>query len=144
MSLTDEAVAKIRQMIASGELGSGDRLPPEKELSEQLGLSRGSLREAVKALEMINVLSVRRGDGTYVTSLQPAMLRDAVSFMVELQRDSSILDLMAVRRVLEASAAALAAPRITEAQVAELRANVDDVDPDDVEDVVATTWRSIT
>ncbi len=63
-SLTDDAIARIQQMIVSGELQPGQRLPPEKELSESLGLSRNSLREAVKALELIRVLDVRRGDGT--------------------------------------------------------------------------------
>src|SRR3982751_4630385 len=67
MALTDEAIEKIRAMITSGELRPGDRLPSEPELGAQLGLSRSSLREAVKALSLINVLDVRRGDGTYVT-----------------------------------------------------------------------------
>ncbi|MES2866630.1 MAG: GntR family transcriptional regulator, partial [Actinomycetota bacterium] len=71
MAVTDEAIEKIKAMIVSGELSPGDRLPPEKELSERLGLSRNSMREAVKALEVIRVLDVRRGDGTYVTSLEP-------------------------------------------------------------------------
>ena len=74
MAVTDEAILKIKDMIVSGELGPGDRLPPEKELSERLGLSRSSMREAVKALEVIRVLDVRRGDGTYVTSLEPRLL----------------------------------------------------------------------
>ena len=69
MALTDEAIDKIKGMITSGELGPGDRLPKEADLAERLGLSRNSLREAVKALSMIRVLDVRQGDGTYVTSL---------------------------------------------------------------------------
>src|SRR3954464_11768538 len=77
MALTDEAIEKIRAMITSGELRPGDRLPSEPELGAQLGLSRSSLREAVKALSLINVLDVRRGDGTYVTSLDPGLLMDA-------------------------------------------------------------------
>ena len=72
MAVTDEAILKIKEMIRSGDLKPGDRLPPEKELGEALGLSRSSLREAVKALEIIRVLDVRRGDGTYVTSLNPS------------------------------------------------------------------------
>jgi DNA-binding transcriptional MocR family regulator len=53
MAVTDEAISKIKDMLIRGELKAGDRLPPEKELSERLGLSRSSLREAVKALELI-------------------------------------------------------------------------------------------
>ena len=74
MAVTDDAMSKIKQMIQDGELRPGDRLPPEQELSERLGLSRSSMREAVKALEAMRILDVRRGDGTYVTSLQPGLL----------------------------------------------------------------------
>ena len=109
MAVTDEAILKIKDMIVSGKLHPGDRLPPEKELSEELGLSRSSLREAVKALEVIRVLDVRRGDGTYVTSLEPALLLEAMSFVVDLHGDTSILEIFAVRRILEPAATALAA-----------------------------------
>ncbi|MDP9209413.1 MAG: GntR family transcriptional regulator, partial [Actinomycetota bacterium] len=70
MAVTDEAIGKIKDMIVSGELGPGDRLPREADLAERLGLSRSSLREAVRALSLIRVLDVRQGDGTYVTSLE--------------------------------------------------------------------------
>jgi GntR family transcriptional repressor for pyruvate dehydrogenase complex len=64
MALADEAIDKIKKMIISGELRPGDRLPKEADLADRLGLSRNSLREAVKALSMIRVLDVRQGDGT--------------------------------------------------------------------------------
>ena len=97
-------------------------MPPERELSEKLGLSRSSLREAVKALEVIRVLDVRQGDGTYVTSLEPRLLLEAVAFVVDLHGDSSVLEILAVRRMLECAAVALAVPRITPSELAELRA----------------------
>jgi GntR family transcriptional repressor for pyruvate dehydrogenase complex len=124
MGVTDEAIFKIKEMIRSGEVGPGDRLPPEKKLSEALGLSRSSMREAIKALEVIRVLDVRRGDGTYVTSLEPRLLIEAMSFVVDLHSDSSVLELFAVRRILEPAAVALAAGRIDASVVAELRAQV--------------------
>jgi len=127
MAVTDAAIVKIKDMIISGELSPGDRLPPEKELSERLGLSRSSLREAVKALEVIRVLDVRRGDGTYVTSLEPHLLLEAMSFVVDLHDDASVLDIFAVRRILEPSAAALAAARMTDETAERLRAMVDAV-----------------
>lgn len=128
MAVTDEAITKIKDMILSGELSAGDRLPPEKELSEKLGLSRSSLREAVKALEIIRVLDVRRGDGTYVTSLEPKLLTEAMTFIVDLHQDESILDIFEVRRILEPAAAAMAATRITPEQIAALRASMENVD----------------
>ncbi|WP_425862630.1 FadR/GntR family transcriptional regulator [Arthrobacter sp. TWP1-1] len=128
MAVTDEAITKIKDMIISGELSAGDRLPPEKELSEKLGLSRSSLREAVKALEIIKVLDVRRGDGTYVTSLEPKLLTEAMTFIVDLHQDESILDIFEVRRILEPAAAAMAAGRITAEEIAALRATMENID----------------
>jgi GntR family transcriptional repressor for pyruvate dehydrogenase complex len=128
VAVTDEAILRIKAMIVSGELRPGDRLPPEKELSEALGLSRSSLREAVKALAVIRVLDVRRGDGTYVTSLTPSLLLDAMSFVVDIHQDASVLELFEVRRILEPAAAALAAPRMTAPDIAHLRALVAEVD----------------
>ena len=70
MAVTDEAILKIKEMLLSGERRPGDRLPPEKELSEKLGLSRNSLREAVKALELIRVL-----DAVATAPMSPASSR---------------------------------------------------------------------
>lgn len=138
MAVTDEAIAGIKRMIVSGELGPGDRLPPEKELSERLGLSRSSLREAVKALEVIRVLDVRRGDGTYVTSLEPRLLLEAMSFVVDLHQDDSILEIFAVRRMLEPGAAALAARVAGDDDIAAVAALVDELGRDpDIEALVA-------
>lgn len=138
MAVTDESIAGIKRMIVSGELGPGDRLPPEKELSERLGLSRSSLREAVKALEVIRVLDVRRGDGTYVTSLEPRLLLEAMSFVVDLHQDDSILEIFAVRRMLEPGAAALAARVAGDDDIAAVAALVDELGRDpDIEALVA-------
>lgn len=128
MAVTDVAILKIKEMITSGEIGPGDRLPPEKELSERLGLSRSSMREAVKALEVIRVLDVRRGDGTYVTSLEPRLLLEVMTFVVDLHSDSSILELFAVRRILEPAAIELAAAQMTDATIANLRSQLESVD----------------
>jgi DNA-binding FadR family transcriptional regulator len=137
MAVTDEAILRIKEMIIAGDLAPGDRLPPEKELSERLGLSRSSLREAVKALEVIRVLDVRRGDGTYVTSLEPRLLLEAMSFVVDLHDDQSVLEIFAVRRILEPAASGLAARNADEEAVAQLREVVASVDQAaDVESLV--------
>lgn len=137
MAVTDQAIEKIKGMIVSGELTPGSRLPPEKELAERLGLSRSSMREAVKALEVIRVLDVRRGDGTYVTSLEPKLLLEAISFVVDLHGDDSLLEIFAVRRILESHATGLAAQRATAADVQELAAELDEARGEaDVESLV--------
>ncbi|WP_034089939.1 FadR/GntR family transcriptional regulator [Streptacidiphilus albus] len=120
MSVTDEAIARIREMIAEGRLKPGDRLPKEADLAALLGLSRNSLREAVRALSLIHVLDVRQGDGTYVTGLEPERLLEAVGFMVELRHDTSLLEVFEVRRLLEPAATARAAELISAEQLAEL------------------------
>jgi DNA-binding FadR family transcriptional regulator len=125
VSVTDLAIERIKGMIVSGELRPGDRLPREADLAQRLGLSRSSLREAVRALSLINILDVRQGDGTYVTSLEPSLLLDALSFVVDLHHDRSLLHLLEARRLLEAEVATLAARRIEEPQLEELRALID-------------------
>src|SRR4051794_3095741 len=80
VSVTQEAINKIKAMIINGDLRPGARLPKESDLAEQLGLSRNSLREAVRALTLIRILETRQGDGTYVTSLEPSVLLETMSF----------------------------------------------------------------
>src|SRR6266705_5821758 len=87
-SVTEDAIQKIRERIASGTWGPGTRLPREADLAAELGLSRSSLREAVRALSLIRVLEVRQGDGTYVSSLAADSLLDALSFIVEFHHDA--------------------------------------------------------
>ncbi len=130
MAVTDEAIDKIKEMIVSGELGPGDRLPKEADLADRLGLSRNSLREAVKALSLIHVLDVRQGDGTYVTSLEPRLLLDAMTFVVDFHRDDTVLEFLEVRRILEPAATAMAALTMTDQQVAELRGVLDELEDD--------------
>ena len=129
LALTDEAIEKIKEMVRSGALLPGDRLPKEDVLASALGLSRNSLREAVRALSLVRILDVRQGDGTYVTSLGPELLLDAVSFVIDFHRDDSVLNFLEVRRMLEPQATAMVARAATAAQVAELRAILDGASP---------------
>ena len=125
MAVTDEAIEKIKGMIVSGALRPGDRLPKESELAADLGLSRNSLREAVRALALIRILDVRQGDGTYVTSLDPQLLLEALSFVVDFHRDDTVLEFLAVRRILEPAATAQACSRISDAQLDALGGQLD-------------------
>jgi GntR family transcriptional regulator, transcriptional repressor for pyruvate dehydrogenase complex len=131
MSVTSEAIEKIKAMILSGELRPGDKLARESELAERLAISRSSLREAVRALAALNVLEARQGDGTYVTSLTPELLLEVIGFGVELVNDPSLLEFFQVRRFLETGATAAAASSITDAELASLRdcmARMDDAE----------------
>lgn len=118
MALSDNAVDAIKNMILDGRLRAGDRLPVEKDLAAALGLSRGTLREAVRALTLIGVLDTRQGDGTYVTSLEPHLLLGSLSFTMDLHQDTAELFLLETRRALESHATAQAAVRLPEGDLA--------------------------
>jgi GntR family transcriptional regulator, transcriptional repressor for pyruvate dehydrogenase complex len=121
---TETAIARIRDLIVAGELAPGSRLPPEHELAAQLGLSRNTAREAVRALVTARVLDVRRGDGTYVTSLSPGLLLEGIGSAVELMRDDGALEVLEVRRYLEPAATALAAGHIDQDGLRALAASI--------------------
>ncbi|QMU76820.1 FadR family transcriptional regulator [Streptacidiphilus sp. PB12-B1b] len=139
MPVTDEAIGKIKEMIVSGQLKPGDKLPKEQDLAVELGLSRSSLREAVRALSLLNILHVRQGDGTYVSSLEAGLLLEAVTFVLDFHRDDTIMQAFQVRAILEPAATALAAQRIGEEELAELRGLLDALgDHPELEELVAS------
>lgn len=109
-------------MILTGELAPGDKLPPESDLAANLGLSRTSLREAVRALTLLGVVITRQGDASYITSLGPELLLGALGLAMDLQREDTMADLVGIRRVLEPAATALAATRITGDELDQLEA----------------------
>jgi GntR family transcriptional regulator, transcriptional repressor for pyruvate dehydrogenase complex len=110
--LTETVIQRIRDQITSGSLGPGSRLPPEAELAAELGASRNTVREAVRALVTARVLDVRRGDGTFVTSLRPDLLLGGIGAAMDLIQEGFSLELIGVRRILEPAATALAATRM--------------------------------
>ncbi|RCG26588.1 FadR family transcriptional regulator [Sphaerisporangium album] len=120
MSLTEQAIERIRQLIKEGTLPPGARLPPEQDLAAELGLSRNLLREAVRSLVTTRVLEVRRGDGTYVTSLKPELLLEGVGLAVEMMRGDDLLEITEVRLLFEPVATGVAATRITPKQLAKV------------------------
>jgi DNA-binding FadR family transcriptional regulator len=128
-SQTDVVIDGVKQLIVSGQLRAGDRLPIEKDLAAQLGVSRGSLREGVRALALLGVLETRQGDGTYVTTLDPGRLLSPVGFLAELPDPANSAHLLGVRRVLEAESAYLAARVVTDDQLAEMEEVLGGVDP---------------
>lgn len=127
MSRTDDVVDSIKHMILEGRLGPGDRLPVEKDLADEFDVSRGPLREGVRALAILGILETRQGDGTYVTSLEPAPLLRSMGFFVDLHANRGDRTFHAVRRLLETEAAALAASRITAQDLDRARTVLHDV-----------------
>lgn len=128
MGALDTALHGLRALIADGMLKPGDRLPSEGELCEQLGVSRGSLREAIRMLAALGVLDTRHGSGSYVSDLHAADLITVLSLTVGLLPMDGVLELIELRRALESHSAALAAARVDAATVAELDVLLDSIE----------------
>ena len=110
ITLTQAVADHLRRLIHRGEVGPGERLPPERELADQLGIARISLREAIRQLREDGYLEVRRGatGGTYVTGLS----RPAEAWQARMrERAGEIDDILDFRIALETETAALAARR---------------------------------
>ncbi|MCF2530481.1 FadR/GntR family transcriptional regulator [Yinghuangia soli] len=112
-ALVDGVIDQLRTEISSGRWPVDTRIPPEAKLMEQLGVARGTLREAIRALSHAGLLQVRQGDGTYVRATTE--LAGAVERL-----GGDVEDVLEVRRALDPHAARLAAERISEAQLGAL------------------------
>ncbi|HUW10811.1 MAG TPA: FadR/GntR family transcriptional regulator [Anaerolineae bacterium] len=118
-AIAEEITERFLSLIKDKLLMPGDRLPPERELAAAMQVSRPSLREALRALAMMNVVDTRQGDGTYVTSLEPYLLVEPLDFVISLD-DSALHHLFEARRILEVGIASIAAERITDEQITAL------------------------
>lgn len=100
-------------------------MPPEEELAALLGASRSTTREAVRALVTAHVLDVRRGDGTFVTSLEPELLLQGLGLAVTMMREESLLELLEARRAIEPFVTSLAAERLSRRQLEQLASSLE-------------------
>jgi GntR family transcriptional repressor for pyruvate dehydrogenase complex len=112
-------VAHVRDLIDNGALGPGGRLPPERDLAHQIGVSRPTVRAGLRTLAALGVVRSRRGSGTYIPDGPPTLGAEALSFLAALHK-FTVDDVYEVRRMLEVGAAGLAAERATPEQLATL------------------------
>lgn len=112
---------QIQKMILNGNLKSGDRLPAEREMAEMFKVSRTSIREAVRALDILGLVECRQGGGNFIRKDFGSSFFEPLSISFKLQ-NGSYLDILETRKMLEIEAAALAAERMTEKQRSELQA----------------------
>lgn len=115
----EEIVRQIRALIADGQLKSGDRLPPERDLAERFKVSRTSVREAMRALESRGLIEIRPGEGAFIRRVSVEALVEPLAAVILAHRES-IADLYEARRLLEPPIAALGARRATVEEVAEM------------------------
>jgi GntR family transcriptional repressor for pyruvate dehydrogenase complex len=114
--LPNKIVSSLLTLIKDKELLPGDKLPPERELAELMNVSRSALREALRALAVMNVVEIRPGSGTFVTTLSPEQLVAPLAFMFALD-DATIFQLFEARETLELRTVALAARHIAEEEI---------------------------
>ncbi|MFD3156364.1 FadR/GntR family transcriptional regulator [Haloimpatiens sp. FM7330] len=115
----EQVIEQIKNMIADGTLKKGDKLLSERELSQQFNVSRSSVREALRALQIIGLIECRHGEGNFIReSFEDSLFQPlSIMFMLQESRPSEILEL---RKIIESETAALAAKRINEEELREL------------------------
>ena len=126
--LYEQIVEQIESQVVSGELIAGDRLPPERELAAQFGVSRTAVREAVKALRQRGLIEVFPGRGTFVTNKTSQALRYSFGRVVRIGQKDGFVHLIELREMIEPTIAAKAAERATDEQVAEMECCVAKMD----------------
>ncbi|MCY6355042.1 FadR/GntR family transcriptional regulator [Clostridium sp. ZS2-4] len=120
----EQVIDQIKEMVSNGTLKRGDKLPSERELSVQLGVSRASIREALRALEVIGLLDCRQGEGNFVKENFEDSLFEPLSIMFMLNK-SKPQEIFELRTVIEVETAALAAKVITEEELKKLKQLID-------------------
>lgn len=123
--VSEDIIEQVRDLITSGRLKPGDRLPAEREFAQTLSVGRSAVREAIRALESLGIVEARAGQGTFVTTPPGGQGRDPITASL-FQAWNTQRNLFEVRRVLEPGLAALAARRAKPEQIEKMRAALHD------------------
>lgn len=126
--LYEKIVQQIEKRIVDGDLKSGDKLPSERELGNQFGVSRTSVREAMKALSLKGLIEVMPGKGTFITDQTSKALRHSLNLMVQIGKQETSKSLIELREILEPEIAAISAARAKEDNVAAMQEAIDTMD----------------
>lgn len=124
--LSEQVAEQIQNMIIQGRIKEGDRLPPERELAEQLSVSRTVIRESIKALQERGLVKVLTGNGTYATRLESENVSQSIGLFVR-GKKHAFHDLLEIRKMLEVEIAGLAAERATRENVIRLETNLNEM-----------------
>ncbi|MEN3185198.1 MAG: FadR/GntR family transcriptional regulator [Atribacterota bacterium] len=118
-SATDLVIKHIKTLFVEKKLRPGDRLPSEYELSEAMGVSRGSIREAMKILKAVGVVEIKQGDGTYVTQPSTRAYFDPLFFEL-LLTEASVREFMELREIIESGVLRLVVTNASDQELREL------------------------
>jgi len=124
--LTVRLISSFKRLISDGTFTPGCKLPPERELAQRFRVNRSSLRQALKVLQIMGVLSQRVGDGTYLNTNASKILHEPMEFLM-LMGDISQEELFEGRLIVESELAARAAERATAEDLAVLRRAITDM-----------------
>lgn len=113
---TEQVVAHVRNLITSGRVKPGDRLPAERDLAVQVGVSRPTVRAGLRALAAMGVVQSRHGSGTFIPAGPPMLASEPLGFLAALHGFTRE-EMYEARRILEVGAAGLAAERATPDQL---------------------------
>lgn len=119
-SPVDRIIRQIRELITSGQLKPGDRLPPERKLAEKLGVGRTNVRDAIKKLEVYGILKTLPQSGTIVAGMGITALEGLISDVLKIE-NSDFGSLIETRVLLETASASLAAERRTEEDIENMK-----------------------
>src|SRR3712207_2294015 len=122
--LRDRAADQLLEMVVSGGLEPGERLPPERELCERLGVSRTVVREALNLLEARGLISIEHGRGAVVSGGNTDAVRDALGVILRV-RPKVLWELLEMRAILEVGISGLAAERATEEDTDAMRVQLE-------------------
>jgi GntR family transcriptional repressor for pyruvate dehydrogenase complex len=125
--VSDEVANQIKTLISEGKLKPGDRLPPERELIKQFGVSRPSLREALNSLMAMGFLEVKQAKRTFIKSVASERMEDPLSLLIKTDTQK-IFDLIEVRKAMEAWGASQAAQRATDEDVKRLESIIKEME----------------
>lgn len=126
-SASERVQQKLEEAILGREYRPGDRLPAERELQEQLGVGRGTVREAYRALQEKGLIEIRRGGGAYVQEVDSSQVGDALSLLIR-HKQVSTKHLFEFREAIESRNVAYACERATKEQLTDLRRAVDNLE----------------
>jgi GntR family transcriptional repressor for pyruvate dehydrogenase complex len=116
----EDVARQIQHLIVEGTLNPGDLLPPERQLAERLGVSRNSVRDAIRALEVVGLIVPRQGEGNVVADVSPEVLVSPIATLLFRKR-KLVAELLEFRKMFEPAVAARAADRATAVEIEHLR-----------------------
>lgn len=124
-SVSELVAQRLIDMIRKGQLVAGQQLPPERELAVLFDVGRPAVREAIRGLSLLGLVKIQQGEGNFISSLNVEDLMEPLSLLIDLHVDQ-INELFAARKIIEGGITRLACERLTDAEIARLRQNVDE------------------